>query len=98
MREIRDKFEGDLIVQQEQVCIYGMIAGNLTLRAGADVLLNGMVCGNVQVDGGKLMLNGMVDGDVINGGGEIEFYGQINGHLHRLDGITRVSPGAVVAR
>jgi cytoskeletal protein CcmA (bactofilin family) len=98
MREIRDKFEGDLVVQHEQVCIYGMIAGNLNLLAGADVVLNGMVCGNVRIDGGKLVLNGMVDGDVINCGGEIDFHGRINGDLHRLSGITRVNPGAIVAR
>jgi cytoskeletal protein CcmA (bactofilin family) len=97
MREIRHKFEGDLVIQHEQVCIYGMIAGNLILRAGADVSLNGMVCGNIRVDGGKLVLNGMVNGDVINNGGEIEFLGRINGYLRRLGGITLVGPGAVVA-
>lgn len=67
------------------------------LRAGADVVLNGMVCGNVQVDGGKLVLNGMVNGDVVNRSGEIEFCGRINGQLRRPGGITHISPGAIAA-
>jgi cytoskeletal protein CcmA (bactofilin family) len=96
MREIREKYEGDLVVEQEEVRVFGLIAGNLVLRMGAEVIVQGMVCGNVDVEAGDLILHGTVNGDVVNRGGVIHIYGSIHGRVHEMSGITKVSPDAVI--
>jgi hypothetical protein len=69
MREIGNKYAGDLVVEHEEVRVFGMVAGDLVLRMGAEVTLNGTVCGNVIIEAGDLQLYGTVNGDVTNRGG-----------------------------
>src|SRR5579884_4185410 len=96
MRTIQGKTEGDVTIKGESVIIAGMINGNLTVAAGADAQLSGMVTKDVVVTGGHLKIGGMVAGSVANRGGELEVFGMINGNLSREGGTTHVDPKAVI--
>jgi cytoskeletal protein CcmA (bactofilin family) len=96
MREIRDKIQGDITIEHEEVRITGLIAGNLSVGQAARVELAGTVAGNVLVTAGRLVLNGTVAGNVTNSGGDVEVFGIINGKLSKQGGTTKVGPKAIV--
>jgi cytoskeletal protein CcmA (bactofilin family) len=96
MRILNGKHDGSLVVENDSLQIYGMIAGDLVVRDRAVVHLHGMVCGDVFVEGGQLDLHGMVDGNVRNLGGQLRVFGSIHGSLFEVSGTTSVDPNAVV--
>lgn len=96
-RTILEKVVGNLQVENEEVHVQGMVAGDVQVWANGVLLLDGMVTGNLLVQpSGTAVIRGTVRGNVTNGGGALEIFGVVNGHLHEVSGNTVVHDGAVV--
>jgi cytoskeletal protein CcmA (bactofilin family) len=95
--KIAQSCEGPLEVANE-LALYGMITGDVTVLAGGYLHLNGTCCANLRVEpGATVALDGTVAGNVSNDGGTLHVRGRISGQLLRFRGETTVYPGAVVA-
>lgn len=56
----------------------GMIGGNATVAAGADVTITGMIGGDLIVEqGARVRMKGMVGGRIINNGGQVDVRGAV---------------------
>ncbi|PTR12232.1 MULTISPECIES: hypothetical protein [unclassified Novosphingobium] len=58
----------------------GMIGGNATVAAGADVTIAGMIGGDLIVEqGARVTVKGLVGGRIINNGGQVDVRGAMGG-------------------
>ncbi len=58
----------------------GMIGGNATVAAGADVTIAGMIGGDLIVEqGARVTVKGLVGGRIINNGGHVDVRGTVGG-------------------
>lgn len=96
MRTITGKLEGPQEIMGD-VTLTGMITGDVLVRSGAHLDLNGMCCASLRVEPtGSVDLRGTVAGDVTNDGGDLHVYGVVAGKLVEHGGSTVVHPGAIV--
>lgn len=96
METITGKIEGDHTVSHD-VTLYGLVAGDVDVEAGATFILFGMVTGDVRVArGASARLAGTVGGSVTNRGW-VAIEGRVVGLLTNLEGgQSAVHPEAAV--
>lgn len=73
-----------------------MLVGSATVERGGELILSGMVTGDVEVlVGGAATIDGTVCGVLYNRGGAVRLYGTA-GDVVSQEGTTHVAPDAVV--
>ena len=86
MKSEHEKIDGDLFVTEELI-LYGLVTGNVTIDKGGNLILHGMCCKNLLIEeGGECFLHGTVVGNVDNIGGYLEVHGKISGYLRTENG------------
>lgn len=84
MRAEHGKIEGPFAIE-EDIALYGMIAGDATLRRGVRFILHGTIAGNLTIEpGARAILHGIIEGRLYNKGGRAELFG-IVGTVENLD-------------
>ena len=78
--------------------LVGVLIGDATVRAGAQLIVRGMITGHLKVEAGAVaFVHGVVCRDVTVDGA-IAVYGMVCGALHENgDAVTFVSGGSVIA-
>src|SRR5262245_27020803 len=90
------KLDGNVRVVDE-LALYGMVTGDVTVAPNATLHLHGMACRNLTLEPeSHVDLHGMVTGNVMNGGGHLRVYGTVNGQLTHHSGVTKIHSNAVI--
>src|SRR5262245_50234655 len=96
MRTEYGQIEGNLTLD-DHVGLYGLCAGDITVRKGGVLHLYGMFSGDVTVEeGASAIIYGMYNGDDIKAVGQLEVRGMVIGDIKKLGGKTTILPGAKV--
>lgn len=96
MRQEFGKIQENLLITDE-LCLFGMCTGNITVESGGALYLHGMCTGNIEVGkDGRVVIEGMCTGNILNSGGILEVNGVIRGTLHEVAGTTEVHPKALI--
>src|SRR3546814_12884045 len=75
MRAVHDKIEGPFAIE-ENIALYGMVAGDATLHRGIRFILHGTITGNLTIEtGARAIIHGTVAGRIYNEGGRVEIFG-----------------------
>src|SRR3546814_21134334 len=75
MRAVHDKIEGPFAIE-ENIALYGMVAGDATLHRGIRFILHGTITGNLTIEtGARAIIHGTVAGRTYNEGGRVEIFG-----------------------
>src|SRR3546814_11003954 len=75
MRAVHDKIEGPFAIE-ENIALYGMVAGDATLHRGIRFILHGTITGNLTIEtGARAIIHGPVAGRIYNEGGRVEIFG-----------------------
>src|SRR3546814_18994833 len=75
MRAVHDKIEGPFAIE-ENIALYGMVAGDATLHRGIRFILHGTITGNLTIEtGARAIIHGTVAGRTYNEGGRVEIIG-----------------------
>ena len=75
MKAVHEKIEGPFAIE-EDIALYGMIAGDATLRRGVRFILHGTIAGNLTIErGARAIVHGTVAGRIYNEGGRVELFG-----------------------
>src|SRR3546814_4588729 len=75
MRAVHDKIEGPFAIE-ENIALYGMVAGDATLHRGIRFILDGTITGNLTIEtGARAIIHGTVEGRLYNEGGRVEIFG-----------------------
>src|SRR3546814_10429045 len=99
MRAVHDKIEGPFAIE-ENIALYGMVAGDATLHRGIRFILHGTITGNLTIEtGARAIIHGTVAGRLYNEGGRVEIFGiadaVANGrsaeHTSELQSLMRIS-------
>lgn len=97
MKAVHEKIEGPVAIE-EDIALYGMIAGDATLRQGVRFILHGTVAGNLKIEtGARAIIHGTVAGRIYNEAGRVELFGiadAVTNGSH--DAITIIDPKAHV--
>src|SRR3546814_21136795 len=66
MRAVHDKIEGPFAIE-ENIALYGMVAGDATLYRGIRFILHGTITGNLTIEtGARAIIHGTVAGRIYN--------------------------------
>lgn len=97
MRAEHGRIEGPYTLN-EDIALYGMIAGDATLRRGARFILHGTITGNLVIErGSRAIIHGTVAGRIYNEGGRVEIFGIVDAVANgSRDAITIIDPAAHV--
>ncbi|WP_257558150.1 hypothetical protein [Sphingobium sp. CFD-2] len=97
MRVVHETLEGPYRIE-EDIALYGLIAGDAILCRGARLLLHGTIAGNLTVEtGARAVLHGTVAGRITNDGGRIELFGSADAISNvSFSAITIIDPKAYV--
>src|SRR3546814_15965335 len=69
MRAVHDKIEGPFAIE-ENIALYGMVAGDATLHRGIRFILHGTITGNLTIEtGARAIIHGTVAGRLYQEGG-----------------------------
>ena len=91
-----DEHEGELTVTDEYT-LTGVNRGTVTVAAGGDLDLRGVVVGDLEIArGGLAILHGTVTGTVYNRGGVLAVFGTVRGTVITTDGQTEIDPNAEI--
>jgi hypothetical protein len=87
MKAVHEKIEGPFAIE-EDIALYGMIAGDATLRRGVRFILHGTIAA---------IVHGTVAGRIYNDGGRVELFGIADAVTNGAqDAITIIDPAAHV--
>src|SRR3546814_4393359 len=97
MRAVHDKIEGPFAIE-ENIALYGMVAGDATLHRGIRFILHGTITGNLTIEtGARAIIHGTVAGRIYNEGGRVEIFGIADAVANgSRDAITIIDPAAHV--
>ncbi len=97
MKAVHEKIEGPFAIE-EDIALYGMIAGDATLRRGVRFILHGTIAGNLTIErGARAIVHGTVAGRIYNDGGRVELFGVADAVTNGAqDAITIIDPAAHV--
>src|SRR3546814_19734742 len=88
MKAVHDKIEVPFAIE-EDLALYGMVIGSVTLRSGIKLILHGTIDGDLILETGeRAIIHGTVAGRICNEGGRA-------GILGSVDGVEDISPDAV---
>src|SRR3546814_3671229 len=94
MRAVHDKIEGPFAIE-ENIALYGMVAGDATLHRGIRFILHGTITGNLTIEtGARAIIHGTVAGRIYNEGGRVEIFGiadRSEEHTSELQSLMRIS-------
>src|SRR3546814_17497884 len=75
MRAVHDKIEGPFAIE-ENIALYGMVAGDATLHRGIRFILHGTITGNLTIEtGARAIIPVPVAGRIDNDGSRVEILG-----------------------
>src|SRR3546814_13052373 len=75
MRAVHDKIEGPFAIE-ENIALYGMVAGDATLHRGIRFILPGTTTGHLRIEtGASATISGTVAGRRSHEGRSVEIYG-----------------------
>ncbi|EJU14597.1 hypothetical protein LH128_02889 [Sphingomonas sp. LH128] len=97
MKAIHDSIEGPFAIE-EDIALYGTIAGDATLVSGIRFILHGTIAGTLTVErGSRAIIHGTVAGRIVNDGGRVELFGMADAIANSSrDAITVIDPRAHV--
>ncbi|OOE42695.1 hypothetical protein [Salinivibrio kushneri] len=88
--------KGDVEITSE-LNMNGMFLGNVTIKDGGYLVLNGMAKKSLVVEYGAVVeIPGMVTGDVINNGGNLSISGMVCGQVIENEGTTNITENASI--
>lgn len=65
MKAVHEKIDGPFAIE-EDIALYGMVAGDVTLHRGIRFILHGTIAGRIYNEGGRVEIFGIADA-VANG-------------------------------
>lgn len=97
MKAVHEKIEGPFAIE-EDIALYGMVAGDATLHRGVRFILHGTIAGNLTIErGARAIVHGTVAGRIYNDGGRVELFGIADAVTNgSRDAITIIDPAAHV--
>ena len=108
MKAVHEKIEGPFAIE-EDMALYGMVAGDATLHRGIRFILHGTIAGNLTIEtgtiagnltietGARAIIHGTVAGRIYNEGGRVEIFGVADAVANgSRDAITIIDPAAHV--
>lgn len=88
MRAEHGKIEGPFAIE-EDIVLYGMVAGDATLHRGIRFILHGTIAGDLTIEpSARAIIHSTVAGRICNEGGRAEVFGFV-------DAVEDLSPDAV---
>lgn len=97
MRAVHENIEGPFAIE-EDIALYGTIAGDATLREGRRFILHGTIMGSLTIEPkARAIVHGTVAGRIINEGGRVELFGMADAVANSADdAVTVIDPKAQV--
>ncbi len=99
MKAVHDNIDGPYAIE-EDIALYGTIAGGATLCSGKRFILHGTIAGDLSIErDARAILRGTVAGRIFNDGGRVELFGMADAVTNRSrHSVTIIDPAAHLMR